>query len=561
VAAPDDCAAVQGLALVALRLGKTPSAIRLFTAALERDPSNAECLSSLGLARFREGELDAAEEALRAALDQQPDHAPAHLDMSRVLERKRDLEGAVEHAREALRIRPDHEAARCHLLHLHASLCDWDEVEALAAEVQATTERELDAGRRAPLPPHIAIGEPFALETQVAVARARGRHLEHGNRWPPFEGYQPAGERLKVGYLSTAFSEDAEGLLLRGLFERHDREVVEVTCYALQPADDPVRRRIERGAEHFADLTDAGDREAACRIHADGIQVLVDLAGYATNARLEVLAQRPAPVQCHYLGYPASLGADFVPYRLTSKTAIPPELSHAVHERLVYLPAAVATEGFEVPEWIVPRRVLGLPEDGFVFAFLDAARRIDRLLFAAWMRILERVPGSVLWLRVDHPGVEERLRGHALGHGVDPERLVFFGDERLSHRWVHRQADLWLDAFSLTAGTAAVLCAWAGVPVLTVAGDTPQARRGAAQLEPAGVPDLVVDSPEAYEERAVHLATHPPELQALREALLQGRERAALFDVDRQARHLERAYRLLWEAHERGETPKVLEVA
>lgn len=558
---PDSAEACEGLGVVALHLNKGLSAIRLFAGAVQRAPEGAGPRSNLGLALYQEGRLAEAEASLREAVERGPSWAPAHHNLGITLDRQHRYPEAAGELREAVRLDPAYVKAESALLSVLATLCEWEELEARQVAVESAIKRALEAGRDPGVQPFHALAQPFSLDTLLALTRrASRRSAERVGCWPPLEHALDGGERLRVGYFSPDLSEHAVGFLMQDLLERHDRSRLHVTCYSLRRADDGVRRRIERACDRFVDLTDAGDRAAACAIQADGTQVLVDLAGYTSRARLEVLAQRPAPVQCQFLGYPGTLAADFVDYRITDRTTVPPWLEHAFSERLVLLPAPFAVPGWEVPEQAPSRAGLGLPDDGCVFAYLNATYRIDRPVFEAWMRILAAVEGAVLWLRADHERVPDALRRRAGACGVDPARLVFTTVSKLSEDWIHRAADVWLDTLTLSSGTATILCAWVGLPVLTVAGDRPHNRTGAALVTAAGAPELAVETLAEYEKLAVELGRDAGRREELRRRLLAGHGSAPLFSPDRFVRSLERAFEAMWDAHRYGRPPATMEV-
>jgi predicted O-linked N-acetylglucosamine transferase (SPINDLY family) len=269
--------------------------------------------------------------------------------------------------------------------------------------------------------------------------------------------------------------------------------------------------------------------------------------------------RRPAPVQAHYLGYPGTLGTGFVDYLLVDRFLVPPEAEPHFAEKLVFLPdcyqvndrqRAIAAE--------TPRRGdCGLPEDGFVFCSFNKSYKITPAVFAVWMRLLEKVPGSVLWLLADNHRAEENLRRAAESRAVSPKRLVFAPRQPLAqHLARHRLADLFLDTFPVNAHTGASDALWAGLPLLTCAGRSVVARVAGSLLHAVGLPELVAASLDDYERLALALAQDRPRLAALRRRLAEARDRAPLFDVERTPRRLEAAYLALWEIHCRGEPPR-----
>jgi protein O-GlcNAc transferase len=204
------------------------------------------------------------------------------------------------------------------------------------------------------------------------------------------------------------------------------------------------------------------------------------------------------------------------------------------------------------------RSDFGLPEDAFVYCCMNSLHKLDPATFDVWMRVLARVPDSLLWLfeGTTETGKQNLLR-EARQRGVEPERIRFAGKLPLSEYLArYRLADLFLDTFAYNAGATAIGALQAGLPVLTRPGGTYFSRMGASICSAAGLPDLVCASAEEYEERAVEFGSNPIALDALRRRLVATRESAPLFDLARTARNLERAYRMMWNDHRAGVAPQ-----
>ena len=443
---------------------------------------------------------------------------------------------------------------------------DWDDYDATIERAKTLTAQALAEGQLTPIPPFKSLLLPFSSELMAAIARSRGEFLAAGmapvRQQRSFVESASAPERLRIGYVSADFRDHPTAHLMRGLFRVHDRTRFEIHVYALCPDDrSDYYQRIRADADRFVDLTGTSNAEAATRIHADGVHLLIDLMGYTASARSEIFALRPAPVQVSYLGYPGTLGADFIPYIIADPVVLPEELLEYFSECPVYLPDCyqVNDRWQDIAATGIRREDQNLPESGFVFCCFNQIQKLEPVMFAAWMRILRRVPDSVLWLYSDSEEAQANLRSTAAAWGIDGERLVFA--KRLPkdrHLERHRLADLFLDTRLYNAHTTASDALWAGVPVLTCMGEMFPARVAASLLQAVGLPELITHSLEAYEERAVRLATRPAELAELRAKLAENRLRTPLFDTERFARHLERAYELMWERHVRGLPPAPL---
>jgi predicted O-linked N-acetylglucosamine transferase (SPINDLY family) len=346
---------------------------------------------------------------------------------------------------------------------------------------------------------------------------------------------------------------------MRTVFGRHDRERFEIFTYSYGPDDgSDYRAQIAAESDHFVDLREAGDAQAARRIHTDGIHILVDLMGYVANCRPEVLALRPAPIQVNYLGYPGTMGADFMDYIVTDRVTTPPGDVPFIHEAIVYLPHTyqVTDDQQPIDPQPVTRADEGLPEAGTVYCCFNTLYKLEPAMFGAWMRILAGVAGSVLWLLAKPPEARENLRREAAAAGVDPARLVFAeGKHKPLHLARLGLADLVLDTRYYNAHTTTSDALWAGIPVLTWPGDGFPARVAASLLSAIDLPELIVPSLVDYEREAIRLGNDPAALAGLKMRVAEHRSTRPLFDTRRWVRGFEWALAAMWARYAAGEAP------
>lgn len=288
------------------------------------------------------------------------------------------------------------------------------------------------------------------------------------------------------------------------------------------------------------------------------IDIAIDLNGFTKHNRTGIFALRAAPIQVNYLGYPGTMGAEYIDYLIADRVVIPPDDQRHYVEKIVYLPDAYQANDTLRPIADRPstRAECGLPETGFVFACFNNNYKITPAFFDIWMRLLRSVDGSVLWLLEDNLAAERNLRSEAQSRGIAAERLVFAPRMELSeHLARHRLADLFLDTLPYNAHTTASDALWAGLPLLTCRGDTFAGRVAASLLQAIGLPELITTNLEEYEARARSLAVQPEELRSLRDKLSANRSTAPLFDTPRFTWHIESAYSLMWERHQQGLSP------
>jgi len=366
--------------------------------------------------------------------------------------------------------------------------------------------------------------------------------------------------RLRIGYFSADFRNHAVMQLLVGAFECHDRDAFEIHAFSYGPdAEDGMRARIRATMDHFHESARLSNGALIAMARRAGIDIAVDLNGYTQDARLAPFAARLAPVQVSYLGYPGTVGGDFLDYIIADATVLPMDQQRFYDEKIIHLPDSYqANDDRRVIAPEAPSRSeAGLPADGFVYCCFNNAYKITPEVFASWMRMLNAVPDSVLWLLANEAEAMERLRAVATGQGIDPARLVFAPNlPSAQHLARHRLADLFLDTLPYNAHTTASDALWAGLPVLTQMGQAFAGRVAASLLNAVGLPELITRDAAAYEALAIALGRDPARAGALKARLAAAIPTAPLFNTPRFTRHLEGAYRMMWQRHAAGLAPE-----
>ncbi|MBF0271302.1 MAG: glycosyl transferase [Magnetococcales bacterium] len=352
--------------------------------------------------------------------------------------------------------------------------------------------------------------------------------------------------RIRVGYLSSDLRIHAIGYLMAEIFELHDRSQVEVFVYAIGlPFDDPLKRRIQSATEHWRDMHGLGDVEAAERILADRIEILVDVNGYTHSARTKMLAMRPAPVIVNWLGYPGTMGSPYHHYLIADPFVIPEGLEFCYSEKVVRLPCYQPNDRKRQVDAHRPGRAeVGLPDGVMVYGCFNGVKKITALTWELWMRVLERVPESVLWLLYENDVARDRLLSIAAQRGIAPERVIF-APRKPNHEHMARYplVDLMLDSTPYGAHTTASDALWMGVPILTMAGLSFAARVCGSLVRAAGLEELVCATADEYVARAVELGTNRALLDSYRARLVSGRDRCDLFNTPLLVSSLEGVYR------------------
>ncbi|VFU09485.1 tetratricopeptide repeat protein [Methylocella tundrae] len=535
-------------------------AIAAYQRAVALRPNFAEVYVNLGNALQSQSAFDDAIEAYSQAILLRPTMADAHANKGAALEALGRLPEAIASFRVAVEIDPQLVDIRIWLHHKRRAICDWDGIEAEEAELL----KFMESGSSAPHPFSIlSMATSPALQLRVARAAAAGFAIQPPDFAP--RRAEASARKLRIGYLSNDFCRHATAILVAELFELHDRARFEITAYSHGPDDhSEIGARLRKAFDHFVDLRALSDDEAARRIHADGIDILIDMKGYTSGARTGIPARRPAPVQASFIGFPGTMGADFIDYIIADPFVLPMDQQSAFVEKIVQLPHCYQPNDTRrlIADVTPTRAQCGLPERGFVFCSFNNSYKLTPAFFDIWMRLLRAAPGSVLWLLEANALVKENLRRQASQRGVDPDRLVFApripSPEHLAR---HRLADLFLDTLPYNAHTTASDALWAGLPVLTCAGDTFAGRVAGSLLHAVGLPELITASLDDYEALAGKLSCGDPRLlQGLRHKLLGARLASPLFDSARYARHFEAALTQMWENHRDGGAPRAFAV-
>ncbi|MGY1487937.1 O-linked N-acetylglucosamine transferase, SPINDLY family protein [Methylobacillus pratensis] len=545
---------LQALGNQAQQAGHFAEAERHFRDLVALQPGNAAWHYNLGNALREQGQAAQAAESYRRMLAIAPDDADAHNNLGNVLRELRQLPEAVACYERALAINPKLYHARVHLVHQRQHLCDWRNLDADIAEIRRWVS-DVPEAQVSPFAFLAMSGTTPAEQLKCARNWTNNRHGQLLSATPltqakssqtkSSQAKSRISEKLHIGYLSCDFRLHPLASLVTEMLELHDRERFKVSAYSYG-ADDrtPARLRLQQAVDHFVDIRPLSLQAAAERIHADEVDILVDLTGYTQSSRSGILALRPAPIQASWLGFPGTMGAPFVDYLISDAVITPESEQDHYSERLALLPHAYQPNDRKRPVAPAPSRdSCGLPENAFVYCCFNQGFKITPEVFSCWMRLLKATPGSVLWLLQGHSEASRNLRQAAESHGVAASRLVFAPrvpmDQHLAR---HIHADLFLDTAPYNAHTTASDALWMGVPLITCRGGTFASRVAASLLKAVGLGELVTTDLAAYEALALKLAHTPTLLQQYRDKLLSAREHSVLFDTTRFTRDLEALY-------------------
>lgn len=554
---PDNPLALTNLGFALADLSRPAEAADLLRRALGLDPALAEAHHGLGRALFEQGDSLGARDCLRRAVELKPDLLDAYALLAASFIGLKMLPEALAVAEHLLERRPEESDALAIRLNCALKMCDWERVESTLTRIRSRPSGTTK------LHPFQLIGVSDDPAEHLGAARSKAGAFASAEVELPARAAR-LHDRIRLAYVSSDFFDHATSLLMVELLELHDRSAFEVYGVSFGPDDgSALRHRVLGAFDARLEGEKLSDAEIAAWMREREIDIAVDLKGYTGFCRPGIFASRPAPVQVSYLAYPGTMAAPFIDYLIADRQVIPEDERQFYTEKIVCLPDSyqVNDRRRRIAEKTPTRAEAGLPDEGFVFCCFNNNWKISRPVFDVWMRLLSRLPGSVLWLLEDNPTAAQNLRRAAAQRSVQPERLVFARRvDNDMHLARHRLAGLFLDTVPCNAHTTASDALWTGLPLLTCTGRTFPARVAASLLSAVGLPELVTHTLQDYEALAAQLAEDPGRLHALRARLSSNREALPLFDTPRYRRHLETAYRRIWLTHQRGGTPEAFDV-
>ncbi|MDG4550141.1 MAG: tetratricopeptide repeat protein [Candidatus Contendobacter sp.] len=539
---PDYAQAYYNRGVVLQELKRLEAAVASYDRAIFLKPDLAEAYNNRGVVLQELKLLDAAMASYNRAIAIRPDYAEAYNSRGNALRELNQLDAALESYDKALQLKPDYGLLHGLRLYIRLQICDWNGMEFEYIEL----ENKILRGENATSPfPLLGIKDSLALQkksTELFI-----QHNYPVNHTLGLISKHPPKEKIRIGYFSADFGEHPVSYLTAGLYEMHDRARFEITAFSFgYHADGETRKRLVLAFDQFLDVRDKSDREVAQLSRDLQIDIAVDLGGHTKDSRPGIFAHRAAPVQVNYLGFPGTMGAEYIDYIIADSTLIPLESQGYYSEKIVYLPYSYMANDRrrKISDTQFIRQDFDLPETGFVFCCFNNNYKITPAIFEVWMRILKAVDGSVLWLREDSTIASKNLKQEAERCGISAGRLVFA--KRMGslseHMARHRQADLFIDTLPYNAHTTASDALWAGLPVLTCMGESFTSRVAASLLNAIHLPELITHTLEDYERLAIELATHPTKLVAIKRKLEENRLTTPLFNTESFTKHLEAAY-------------------
>jgi predicted O-linked N-acetylglucosamine transferase (SPINDLY family) len=533
-------------------------ALDSYERALNIRPNFAEAHNNKGNALKGLYRLEEALSSYERALQLQPEYTDALNNHGNILIMLNRHEDAAKSFAQLIAIAPDFDYAIGSMLHAQLYCCNWTNYRESTDKIIQSIHK----GKRSILPfSFLTISDSPA--DQLSCAR-----IHISDRYPESDSlhvtHNYRHDKIRLAYLSADFREHAITYLATGLFEKHDQNHFETFAISFCPEDkSQAGQRVKSAFNQFIDASKMSDLEVVDVMRKLEIDIAVDLSGFTQGHRTTVFSHRPAPIQVNYLGYPGTMGTNYIDYILADRHVIPPEQQSHYTEKVIYLPDSYQVNDSRriIAERTPSRKEALLPESGFIFCCFNSNYKISPEVYDIWMRLLHSVEGSVLWLIECNVAARLNLKREAVRRGIAVNRLIFAPQMKHSeHLARQRLADLFLDTLTYNAHTTASDALWAGLPVLTCTGNTFAGRVAGSLLHALGLTELICHTPKEYETLALKLATTPIMLNGVKAKLLQNINNHPLFNTDRFCRHIETAYITMWQRYQQGKVPKGFEV-
>jgi protein O-GlcNAc transferase len=533
-------------------------AIAHYDKALSLKPDYAEALLNKGAAlkelKWYEQAIDFANKAL--AID--PNLAEAWSNKAAALNELKRYDEAITHYEKALCLKPNIDWVYGDLVHAKMKICSWSNLD---NAIELISKKVMENEK---------IAQPFSLLALIDDAQLHKKSAEIyiQSIYPlnPVLGEikkYSKHEKIRLGYFSADFRNHAVSFLMAELFELHDKNRFEIIAFSTRSGDDSLmRQRLSKAFDQFIDVHNMPDLEVAKLSRKLEIDIAVDLGGFTAESRLGIFALRAAPIQLSYIGYLGTTGATYMDYILSDQTITSDGSEDCFTEKIIRLPSYQVNDSQrKISDKKFTRKELGLPENSFVFCCFNNSYKILPSTFNSWMNILKSCKESVLYLYADNEWVEHNLVKEAEIRGVDGNRLIFGKhlplDQYLSR---YKLCDLFLDTAPYNAGTTASDALWAGLPVLTLVGQSFASRVAASVLNAIDLPELVTTTQAHYEALAIELAHSPEKLATIKSKLEMNRETTLLFNTFKFKNSIESAYQKIYERYQADLKPEHISI-
>jgi len=545
---------------VLIKLNKKKDAIESYQKAIQFNKAHFQAYYNLGAALKEQKKYELAVENYKKAKKIKPDYLEVYIGLGNLYLEIKNNNLALECFEDAIKIKPNHNFLLGNILHTKLKLCMWDDID---KNIKDLEEQVLRLNKISLPFPLLTFNNSLKLQKICSQIWSQHQVLNYKKILGPISKKE-TNKKIKIGYYSADFHDHATSNLMVNLFELHDRSKFEIVGFYFGPeSQHEMHKRVSNAFDQFINVKLKTDREITQLSRELDIDIAIDLMGFVKNNRFKIFIEKCAPIQVNYLGYPGTLSADFFDYIIADEILIPKESQEYYSEKIVYLPNTYQPndQKKQISKKIFKREEIGLPKNNFVFCSFNQSSKILPKTFDVWMRILKKVNRSVLWLLESNINTRENLKDQANRRGIDPSRLIFA--ERLppeEHLARHKAADLFIDTFPYNAHTTCSDALWAGLPVLTLQGETFASRVASSLLNAIGLSELITKNSYEYEKKAIELGNDLSKVVGLKEKIENNKLTKPLFNTKLFTSHIEQAYFEMYKRYNKNEKPENIKI-
>ena len=539
-------------------LGKFKEAIENYEKAIQLNNKSPETFNNFGNLLRQLGNLNYSEKNLKAAIVLNPNYAKAFNNLGNTYRVMGKLDKAINAYEKAINIDPKLSKAEAHLIFQKKNICDFS-ISDRISKVSSTLGIKTNS-----IGPFSALSWNDNPEEQLLRSKNYIRENFSNQNLLLNQKFNYKNKKIKIGYFSADFYDFPSMHVMIGLLEKHNKDLFEIFAFSFGPNNnDWMNKRIKLAVDHFIDVANLSTREIIEMTRKLAIDIAIDENGFTFNARTELFQNKLSPIQINFMGYPGTLGADFIDYIVADNIVIPKNLQKFYSEKIIYLPNCfMPSDNLKlISNKETKREDYNLPKDAFVLCCFNKSYKISSSEFDIWMRILKNINKSVLWLLKSNDIAMENLQIEAKKRGINPDRIIFADKIPIAeHLNRHKHADLFVDTFNYNAHVTTNDSLWAGLPVVTKEGSQFSARVSSSLLYSIGLEELVAKTNEDYERIITELAFDPNKLLLIKEKLFKNRSSKPLFNTELYAKNFESGLQEAYLRYTRGETLRNINV-
>jgi len=545
---PNDAEVYNNMAIVSKKLNQLDIAYNNYCNAIKLKPDYAEAHNSCGVILKELKKYEDAIKSFNLAIKFNKNYAEAYYNLGHIFFERKKYNEALQNFYQSYKINPKLDYLLSSIIITKHSTCDW-----CSFDKDLLVLENIILNEKKKINPFLTLSfyESPQLQKTSAEIFVKNEYNDKNNQNHKFDNQTK--QKIRIAYYSADFRNHPMSYLLANLYELHDRNKFEVIGISFGPdKDDQMRKRVSTAFDKFYDLRLKTEEEIVKFSRELKIDIAIDLMCFTKYHKFGIFVKKCAPIQVNYLGYPGTSGTNYLDYIIADKILIPKDSQKYYSEKIVYLPDTYQANDStkKISDRIFTREELGLPKDAFVFCCFNNNYKITPQVFDVWMRLLERVENSVLWILSEDINISKNLKNETTKRGIDFNRIVFAERIKMNEHLARQKvADLFIDTFPYTGHTTASDALWVGLPVLTRIGKSFASRVSASLLNAIDLSELVTSSEKEYEDLAVEIAKNPTKLKEIKNKLKNNRSSKPLFNTQIFTRNIEKAYSLMYERY------------